>query len=98
MTSRNAIALWLVATIVLGVAGLFRDGLAVALVAGSVLVLPSVWWCRRLDRSGALGLVPILMTAVTLRWVVSSGINYLVYPTHPVLFAPDEFIYDYSGW
>ncbi len=97
MKLRTAIALWLVTTILLAACGLLCAGLALAVAIGTILVAPSAAILVRLDRRRGLELAQIFLAAVSLRWAVSSLVNFAVYPSRPVLFAPDEFAYDYSG-
>ncbi len=98
MSTRSALTLFVIVTVLLAAAGAVADGLSTAVVVAFTLAVPSVLACVRLDRKEQLQLPAIFLVAVSLRWLACSGINYFIYPTHPVLFAPDEMQYDLSGW
>jgi hypothetical protein len=99
VSSRTALALLLLVSLILvawgGIAG---KGLMLAVLAGWALVLISLPLLGVLDKNLGADLRTIFLSAVAVRWLVSTMINQLVYPTYPVLFAPDEWTYDNSGW
>lgn len=99
MTSRSAAAVWAITGILLTVLGaVFSTGIVFGVLVSSLLTLPCLWLCARLDRQARIGLVALFLLGLTVRWVVTVFVDRVVYSSQPLLFAPDEGTYDLLGW
>ncbi|MBI4934156.1 MAG: hypothetical protein HY828_09775 [Actinobacteria bacterium] len=72
------------------IGAVWDTGLSIAVIASIPLVVASVALCSALDRDQRLGLVDLLLIALMLRWVVSAGVQLLLYRERPGFFGPDE--------
>lgn len=96
---RTTFVAWMMICVLLAGLGAFfpGQGLLMGLAAWSPVALLSIWYCQRLDRSRAIGLVEIFCFAVSVRWMVATLVHLFVYDTRPGLFASDELEYEYQA-